>query len=147
MTETGRPAKATLARRTVGPVRRAMPFGDIDTVRSAPQALGALGDVERTMRALELAKIRLIAAAQRHGASWDEIGSAMEVSRQAAWEKYRDRVRSLLDVTAARATQSEAEILESAASVLREVRGRRPRRYGATASRRDGLGGRPDVTP
>jgi hypothetical protein len=105
-----------------------MPFGDIDTVRSAPQALGALGDVERTMRALELAKIRLIAAAQRHGASWDEIGSAMEVSRQAAWEKYRDRVRSLLDVTAARATQSEAEILESAASVLREVRGRRPRR-------------------
>ena len=65
------------------------------------------------MRSLELAKIRLIGAAQRYGASWDEIGSAMGVSRQAAWEKYRDRARGLLDVTAARASHSEAETLQT----------------------------------
>lgn len=109
-----------------GRVTASDPSVDIDTVvHSASEALGALGDVERTMRSLELAKIRLIGVAQQHGASWDEIGSALEVSRQAAWEKYRDRVRSLLDVTAARASHSEEETLESAAAVLREVRGRR----------------------
>ena len=122
-------AKTPLARRLAASVEREAPFGsaiDIDSVvHSAPEALDALGDIERTMRSLELAKIRLIGAAQRHGASWDEIGSAMEVSRQAAWEKYRDRVRGLLDVTAARASHSEAETLQSAATVLREVRGRR----------------------
>lgn len=129
MTELRGAAKAPLSRHLAGSFGRGTPLDpavDIDTVvHSAPEALGALGDIERTMRSLELAKIRLIGVAQRHGASWDEIGSAMEVSRQAAWEKYRDRVRSLLDVTAARATHSEEETLKSAAAVLKEVRGRR----------------------
>ena len=66
-----------------------------------------------------------IGAAQRHGASWDQIGSALEVSRQAAWEKYRDQVRVLFDAAADRAQRSEEETLESAATVLREVRRRR----------------------
>lgn len=102
------------------------PGADIESVvHSAPDALEALGEVELKMRSLELTKIRLIGAAQRHGASWDEIGSAMDVSRQAAWEKYRDRIRDLLDVTAVRASHSEAETLESATAVLREVRRRR----------------------
>lgn len=101
---------------------------DIDAVvHSASDALGALSVVERDMRALEVRKLRLIGAAQRHGASWDEIGSALEVSRQAAWEKYRDRVRVLFDVAADRAQRSEEETLESAATVLREVRRRRRR--------------------
>lgn len=102
--------------------------GLIDAVvHSASDALGALSVVERDMRALEVRKLRLIGAAQRHGASWDEIGSALEVSRQAAWEKYRDRVRVLFDVAADRAQRSEEETLESAATVLREVRRRRRR--------------------
>lgn len=102
------------------------PAVDVDfVVPSAKKALRTLADIERTMRSLEVAKIQMIGAAQRHGASWDEIGSALEVSRQAAWEKYRVRVRSLLDDTAARATHSEEETLDSAAAVLREVRGRR----------------------
>jgi len=129
MTELSRTAKTPLSRYLASSIWRgtaADPAVDLDSVvHSAPEALGALGDIERTMRSLEFAKIRLIGAAQRHGASWDEIGSAMAVSRQAAWEKYRDRVRDLLDVTAARAGNSEEESLESAATVLREVRGRR----------------------
>ncbi len=80
------------------------------------------------MRVLEARKVRLIGLAQQLGASWDEIGSALEVSRQAAWEKYRDRVRELLGVTAARARHSEDETLESAARVLKEVRARRRHR-------------------
>lgn len=80
------------------------------------------------MRVLEARKIRLIGAAQRYGASWDDIGSALDVSRQAAWEKYRDRTRALLEDTAARAQHSEEEALASAAQVLKEVRARRRRR-------------------
>lgn len=105
------------------------PGRDIDAVvLSASDALGALSEVEQDMRVLEVQKIRLIGAAQKHGASWDEIGSALDVTRQAAWEKYRDRVRELLDATAARAEYSEDETLESAAEVLKEVRARRRRK-------------------
>jgi len=80
------------------------------------------------MRVLEARKIRVIGLAQRQGASWDEIGSALEVSRQAAWEKYRDRVLALLDATDARSRHSEEQTLESAAQVLKGVRARRRRR-------------------
>ena len=79
------------------------------------------------MRVLEARKIRVIGLAQRQGASWDEIGSALEVSRQAAWEKYRDRVLALLDATDARSRHSEEQTLESAAQVLKGVRARRRR--------------------
>ncbi len=77
------------------------------------------------MRLMEARKVRLIGLAQEHGASWDEIGSALEVSRQAAWEKYRDRVREVLNATEARARHSEEQTLASAAQVLKEVRARR----------------------
>lgn len=129
MTKPRGAAKALLSRRVAPSFGHGRPFDpsvDIDlVVQSAPDALNALGDLERAMRSMELAKIRLIGAAQAHGASWDDIGSAMSVSRQAAWERYRDRVRVLLDVTAARADHSEQETLDSASTVLKEVRGRR----------------------
>lgn len=96
-------------------------------VQSSSDALAALNDVEQEIRALEVRRIRLIGAAQQHGASWEEIGSALEVSRQAAWEKYRDRVRAVLEATASRAGDAESEMLDSAARVLGEVRARRRR--------------------
>ncbi len=96
-------------------------------VQSSSDALAALSGVEQEMRALEVRRIRLIGAAQQHGASWEEIGSALEVSRQAAWEKYRDRVRAVLEATASRAGDAELEMLDSAARVLKEVRARRRR--------------------
>ena len=97
-------------------------------VPSASDALHELGELERSIRALEVRRVRLIGTAQRHGASWEDIGSALEVSRQAAWEKYRRRVRATLNLTADRAGHSETETLESAARVLKEVRARRRRR-------------------
>lgn len=107
-----------------GPVRATHDV-DAAAVRSASDALRALAQVDHEMQALEIRKVRLIGAAQRHGASWEQIGSALEVSRQAVWEKYRDQVRALLDATGDRATASEEEALASAASVLREIRRRR----------------------
>jgi hypothetical protein len=132
MSELVRPARRRMSKPLAGSFGRRTAFPsavDIDaTVHSAADALGALEDIERTVRSLELAKVRLIGTAQRYGASWDEIGAAMAVSRQAAWERYRGRVRELLDVTASRAGHSEEETLASAAAVLGEVRARRTRR-------------------
>lgn len=97
-------------------------------LHTVSDALEALTGIEHDIRVLEARKVRLIGLAQEQGASWDEIGSALEVSRQAAWEKYRVRVRELLDVTSARARHSEDQTLESAARVLKEVRaGKRQR--------------------
>ncbi len=95
--------------------------------RTATDDLARLGDLEVQMRKLALERIRLIAAAQQHGASWEAISSVLGVSRQAAWETYRDRAREVLEATAARATASEEEILESAAGALKHVRARRRR--------------------
>ena len=97
------------------------------SVPDALDALDALGEVELDIRTLEVKRIALIGAAQAQGASWGEIGAALGVSRQAAWEKYRDLVRAALEVTAARAQHSEEAILASAADALKEVRARRQR--------------------
>ena len=97
------------------------------TVDVASDALAILAEVAQQIRSLEAEKIRMIGIAQERGASWDQIGSALDVTRQAAWEKYRERVRDLLDATASRADHGEAETIESAANVLREIRRRRRR--------------------
>jgi|SRR3990170_8969540 len=74
---------------------------------------------------LEERKLALIAETQTLGGSWEEVGRALVVTRQAAWEKYRRRVRDMLERSAASATYSEEELLDSAADVLRAVRRRR----------------------
>jgi hypothetical protein len=97
------------------------------TTDAGLDALAVLAEIAEQIRSLELQKLRLIGVAQERGASWDQIGTALDVTRQAAWEKYRERVRDVLDATATRAEDGEAETLESAANVLREIRRRRRR--------------------
>ena len=58
--------------------------------------LEAFGDIELGMRTLELKRVRLIGAAQQLGATWEDIGSALGTSRQAAWETCRVRAPHLL---------------------------------------------------
>ena len=84
-------------------------------ITSASGALAALVEVELAIRTLEVRPIALIAAAQQHGASWEDLGTALGVSRQAAWERYRDRVRATLEETAGRGRDSEPETLHRAA--------------------------------
>lgn len=91
------------------------------TQPTAGNALSHLRGVVDEMQRLETAKVELMGVAQAQGASWDEIGSVLQVSRQSAWERYSDRVRAILNKTAATG-QSEDELLASAASALAEVR-------------------------
>jgi hypothetical protein len=90
--------------------------------------LEKLEAIEAEMRSLEAKRVQLIAAAQRHGASWGDISAVLGVSRQAAWETYRNRARAILGETAERATLSEDEVSVSAADALRGIRARRRRR-------------------
>src|SRR5665213_3331943 len=91
-------------------------------------ALRALQDQER-----ELAQARrvLIAQARSQGQPWSEIGTALGVSKQAAWELYNGEVTVLLDRIAQRAGMSEDEASKLAQDELTAVR--RARRSQGTA--------------
>jgi hypothetical protein len=87
--------------------------------------LERLVDVERQVTALEAERVRLMADAQRHGASWEAISKALGISRQSAWETYHLRVRLLHDAASLHVGAEEDELLASAATSLKRVRARR----------------------
>jgi hypothetical protein len=58
-----------------------------DEADAAIDALDDLGHVRRMLDRLELAAVR---TARRHGKSWSEIATALGVTRQSAWERWRD---------------------------------------------------------
>ena len=53
-------------------------------------ALDALGDVGLVRRLLDQAELGAVRAARRHGRSWAEIATRLGVTRQSAWERWRD---------------------------------------------------------
>jgi len=89
--------------------------------------LERLAAIERKMDALDVERVRLMADAQRHGASWEAIGAALGTTRQSAWETYHQRVRQLLETTATHVDATEEELLESAGAILTGIRARRRR--------------------
>jgi hypothetical protein len=78
----------------------------------------------------ELARTKrdLIARARSQGRSWSEIGAALGVSKQAAWELYNAEVTSLLDRIAERSSldddRASALAQEELAAVRRSRRSR-----------------------
>ena len=53
-------------------------------------ALDALADLALLRRALEVAELSAVQAARAAGRSWAEIATMLGVTRQSAWEKWRD---------------------------------------------------------
>lgn len=53
-------------------------------------ALTALGDVGLVRRLLDQAELVAVRTARRHGKSWAEIATKLGVTRQSAWERWRD---------------------------------------------------------
>jgi transposase-like protein len=94
--------------------------------RGAPDdgdaALAALCDVGRLRRLLDQAELIAVRTARRHGKSWAEIATQLGVTRQSAWEKWRelDDTQSGPPLPAERA-DVPAEVIERAA---RQARGR-----------------------
>ena len=94
-----------------------------------PEPLAALRVLQDQERTLAQAKRDLIAEARRRGRSWSEIGAALGVSKQAAWELYNAEVTALLDRIAQRSDLSEDEASALAREELAAARReRRPSR-------------------
>jgi PASTA domain len=53
-------------------------------------ALTALADVCRVRHLLDQAELVAVRTARRHGKSWAEIATKLGVTRQSAWERWRD---------------------------------------------------------
>ncbi|HEU5006910.1 MAG TPA: PASTA domain-containing protein [Jatrophihabitantaceae bacterium] len=68
--------------------RHGEPYGG----HSAPGegALAALDDIGRLRRLLDRAELVAVRSARRHGKSWAEIATQLGVTRQSAWERWRD---------------------------------------------------------
>ena len=90
--------------------------------------LERLADVERQMSALEAERVRLMAEAQRQGASWEAIGAAIGTTKQSAWETYHVEVRRIHEAAADYVGTAEEALLDSAAVSLSSSRARRRRR-------------------
>jgi hypothetical protein len=80
-------------------------------------ALDALTDVGLVRRLLDQAELVAVRTARRHGMSWTEIATRLGVTRQSAWERWRD-----LDETS---TPREAATDAAADELAAEARERR----------------------
>jgi PASTA domain-containing protein len=58
--------------------------------QSGEEALGALSDIGLVRRLLDQAELEAVRVARRDRRSWAEIATRLGVSRQSAWERWRD---------------------------------------------------------
>ena len=96
----------------------------VDALPAEP--LEALSELARSEEELDELRRRQVAAARASGASWEQIGEALGMTRQSAWEYFAKRARSDLATTAALNTDlSEEEAMAIAVEEVRSVRRRR----------------------
>jgi len=70
--------------------RRLDDWQQVDSVADGDDALGALTDIGLIRRVLEHAELVAVRTARRQGKSWSEIATMLGVTRQSAWERWRD---------------------------------------------------------
>jgi hypothetical protein len=79
-------------------------------------ALSALSDIGAVRRLLEQAELEAVRAARGAGRAWAEIATGLGVTRQSAWEKWRD-----LDDTPAARADAEAALTQGAEAALTQA--------------------------
>ncbi|MBN9097460.1 MULTISPECIES: PASTA domain-containing protein [unclassified Pseudonocardia] len=65
-------------------------WGDGSPARSGVEALRALDDIGTVRRLLDQAELGAVKAARAQKKSWAEIATRLGVTRQSAWERWRD---------------------------------------------------------
>jgi len=83
--------------------------------------LDALSDIGVVRRLLDQAELAAVRAARVHGKSWAEIATHLGVTRQSAWERWRD-------IDDSPGAGAESTILADAASHLVKMRAQEQRR-------------------
>jgi len=96
----------------------------IDAVPADP--LAALRELTRGEAELEALRRAKVEAARASGASWEQVGEPLGISRQSAWEYYSSSVRSKMAATVdANGGLSEADAMDLAVDEVRAVQRRR----------------------
>ncbi len=93
-----------------------MPADPLDALRALTHTEAELDELRREQ----------VAAARDAGATWEQVGEALGMSRQSAWEYYAARTRSEIGANAAaNAGLSEDDVMDLAVEEVRAVRRRR----------------------
>jgi hypothetical protein len=96
---------------------------DTDALPADPiEALRALSRVDSDLEILRRGRVE---AARRAGASWEQIGEALGMSRQSAWEYYNRDARQALQSVSANPDLEEVEALRIATDEVSTMRRRR----------------------
>ena len=94
---------------------------DVDQLPSDP--LDALRELARRESELGVLRRAAIEAAREAGATWEQVGAALGMSRQAAWEYYSRSVRAKLAASAVEAAEmSDDEAMDLSVEELRAAR-------------------------
>jgi hypothetical protein len=102
----------------------AMKVIDVDSL--PPEPLEALQELSRAGAELEVLVREQVTAARRRGATWEEIGERLGISRQAAWEHYTRDARRIIEESTSRGEMlGEDEALRFAAEEVAGIRRRR----------------------
>ena len=107
-----------------------LPGGDAPD--DSDDALRALADVAEVRRALEQAELSAVRTARRHARSWTEIATMLAITRQSAWERWRDLDDTPADTRDARDGGPVATV-RAVAGASGELVGRVRRRRGTVA--------------
>ena len=100
----------------------------IDTDALPADPLEALRELSRVDSELESLRRDRVEAARRAGVSWEQIGEALGMSRQSAWEYYtRDARQGLQQTVSANSDLEEEEALRIATDEVSTMRRRRRR--------------------
>lgn len=100
------------------------------SVKNLPQdPLSALRVLTESEHELERIRRDQVIAARAAGASWQQIGDALGVTRQSAWESFTAETRAALSSKVdANSTLAEADAIDLAVEEVRAVRRRRDSR-------------------
>jgi hypothetical protein len=100
----------------------ARPGIDVD---NGDEAVDALDDIGRIRHLLDQAEMVAVGIARRHRKSWAEIATKLGVSRQSAWERWRDLEEDPRVVR--RGSAQESALAGEAAATAEAARSRRRR--------------------
>lgn len=96
---------------------------DVESLPADP--LEALRELSRADAELEALRRERVEVARRQGATWDQIGESLGMSRQSAWEYYTRQTRDVLDEGAVGSDLDEHEAMGAATEEVSRVRRRR----------------------
>lgn len=94
----------------------------VSVASKADGPLGVLASIGTSAKQISEWRRDAVAKARKEGHSWAEIGEALGISKQAAWEQFNADIAEMLDNIARRSGLSEEEAMQIATEEVRAHR-------------------------